>query len=336
MRSSDSDLAWAAGFIDAEGSFSIREQAAPRDVHSISTIVRISISQAEPRTKILFKLQELFGGRIYNHHRLNPLKPHNSALRWALSGREAFNFCQILHPYLILKKRHAELIIEHSLTKSSYSPEIIKGHCGRPRLTPEIVELRKAQIEEIQGLNTRGVWNRKTKFYENDSETPPPPLTEHQWGWLGGFIDGDGCISVNSVKMGKAGFRGETRGTVSHISIVQSEPRTWVLHWLHDVLGGYLCEIKHDLKNPKHSRAVSLTFSGEAAIKLSEQLLPYLRIKRRNAEIIIEHQSLKKTTVGTQKGSNRTDVRITEEIMAARQAHVDECALLNKRGTKND
>lgn len=332
---SEFDLAWVAGFIDAEGSFVIREQRSRKDVHVISTIVCVAVSQAEPRTEILFWLRDKFGGGVYNHHRPDPTKAHNKALRWALNGAKAVDFCRLISPYLVLKKRQAQLVVEHQMTKFTYNPEKLKGHQGRPRVDPEILVLRQAQILEMKGLNARGVWNRKTEFYGKGDQSPIP-LSDLQCSWLGGFIDGDGCISVNAVKMGKSGFRGETRGTVSHISIVQSEPRTWILRWLNEVVGGYLCEIKHDLKNVNHSRALSLSFSGQDAVDLATKLLPHFRLKKRNAEIIIEHQELKNTIVGTQSGSLRTDFRVSGEMMTRRKAHVDECAQLNKRGTKND
>jgi hypothetical protein len=50
----NAEAAWLAGFIDGEGSIQIRWQRAKRDAHMTSSVASISISQAEPRTEVLY------------------------------------------------------------------------------------------------------------------------------------------------------------------------------------------------------------------------------------------------------------------------------------------
>lgn len=154
----DTEAAWIAGFLDGEGCISIRWQRSPRDRHATSSVASVSVSQAEPRTQVLYWLRSIFGGGVSSHGTEKRNPKHNKSLHWMCTGQVAVSVCRVALPHLRLKRRQAELVLEHQATK-------LPGHIGcrrgmspqSVRIPPEIVALRTAQIEEIKNLNRRGV-----------------------------------------------------------------------------------------------------------------------------------------------------------------------------------
>lgn len=155
----DAEAAWLAGFLDGEGSFGIKWQRSARDRHMTSTVATVCVSQAEPRTEILYWLKEKFGGSVANHGTDRRNKNHNASKRWAVTGARAVLVCQAVLPYLKLKRRHAEIVLAHQATKLSSHIGVRKGTPRDSlRITPEMIALRTDHVNEIAILNRRGVW----------------------------------------------------------------------------------------------------------------------------------------------------------------------------------
>jgi hypothetical protein len=93
------DLAWAAGFLDGEGSFSL---LAPKTPHGG---VSPKLQAAQVDRELLDRLRRMFGGAIYLR-RYNPPRPriHDCHL-WALNGKPAIGVMLTLYPMLSLKRR---------------------------------------------------------------------------------------------------------------------------------------------------------------------------------------------------------------------------------------
>ena len=151
---SETELAYAAGIIDGEGCVEIRFNNSKFERHAKGTTSRISVSQAEPRYELLEWLQRKFGGSIFEHNRTDREPTHNKSRKWVTQANQAADFCKLILPYLLLKKRQAELIIEHQATKNQVNAG--KSTSGI-RISEEIISKREAQIEECARLNKRGV-----------------------------------------------------------------------------------------------------------------------------------------------------------------------------------
>jgi hypothetical protein len=83
-------LAWVAGFIEGEGSFSFNKNA--------GTQLNVSQVQRAP----LDWLQSMFPGRC----RLEPRKePRQAIWRWSLNGRHAIGLMMALYPFMSPKRR---------------------------------------------------------------------------------------------------------------------------------------------------------------------------------------------------------------------------------------
>lgn len=93
----DTDLAWAAGFIDGEGCISIRTSG--NYYGCVLTVVQKFPSP-------LLKLQTMFGGSI-------AARDKGAAYQWRItSNPKVIEVLTLLYPYLLVKKPQAKLVLE--------------------------------------------------------------------------------------------------------------------------------------------------------------------------------------------------------------------------------
>ncbi len=107
---------WAAGFLDGEGCFSLLD--AP------------SLSVTQKYRGPLDELARMFGGRV------RPLK--GRGWQWAIHSETLRAALPVLIPYLRLKRRQAEILMEYSAT----------ARHGQNRISAEVRELRTRLIDE--------------------------------------------------------------------------------------------------------------------------------------------------------------------------------------------
>ena len=124
-------IAWAAGFMDGEGYIGIT-RCLDRRTGRLYYRVQVDVGQVHREPIALF--QELFGGTI--GHRTNKKQ---GCWNWRKFGKEACNVIRILLPYLVVKRRQAELVLEYDMTVMEKN-----GHGNWKTLPAEIIERRRA------------------------------------------------------------------------------------------------------------------------------------------------------------------------------------------------
>ena len=136
------DLAYAAGFFDGEGTLSIVKT---RQYGYIQYQLRVSACSTDEWACRRF--QFMFGGRIRKRPGRNP--HHKTCWDWRISCREAGDFLKIVLPYLHIKRDRAEIALKFQQAKH------FTGR-NRPRTDEETV-LEEAQHILIAKANERGV-----------------------------------------------------------------------------------------------------------------------------------------------------------------------------------
>lgn len=108
MHCSQTDLAYLAGIIDADGYIIIARsmkanggRAKPNIYHNLKTGI------AGTRTEPHDLAQSLFGGNVQCYMPKN--KAHRPQYQWSLQGPSAKAFLLAILPYLRVKRRHGEL-----------------------------------------------------------------------------------------------------------------------------------------------------------------------------------------------------------------------------------
>lgn len=144
--------------------------------------------------------------------------------------------------------------------------------------------------------------------------------------YIAGLIDGEGSFGV-WIYVSRQSKRPEGSHYLRRYVTVSNthEP---TIRWLHGECGGHVVRIKrHD---PRHKPGWQLYVHDKQAVVLALRVLPYLRIKRRQAEIIVEISQLKRV-FGGGGGSY-----IPEDVKAARAVLAAEMKALNHRGLDPD
>ncbi len=98
----ETDLAWAAGFIDGEGSITITPRQ-KKQALCFGLALTVGNTVKEP----LDRLVSLFGGHLYSQ------PPHGLGRRemwiWRVTGRDAQPVLKALHGHLSVKQRQATI-----------------------------------------------------------------------------------------------------------------------------------------------------------------------------------------------------------------------------------
>ncbi len=145
------------------------------------------------------------------------------------------------------------------------------------------------------------------------------PMTETEKAYLAGIIDGEGSLAIRRSVNPRAahGY------TFAPILSINNTDRA-LIYWCQAVLGlGYVV-CKHPAKL-HHKPVYVFQAACRHAAQIVEAVLPYLRIKRRQAEILLEMATA--STVRT------SWMCMTDEAFHKQLTQFEEMRLLNHRGT---
>ena len=150
----DVEWAYAAGFIDGEGSILIAV------THKQAQRMTPRISLGSSDLEVLMWLRERFGGSIHARAQHVNLKIY----AWQLSARLAETFIKGCLPHLIVKKREAEMVLKF------YSEMPADQTVGRGRkMLPNEITRRVILLDDLRAL-------RKNKYIERGDKIVAPKI----------------------------------------------------------------------------------------------------------------------------------------------------------------
>lgn len=103
---SDADHAWAAGFIDGDGSIHLNGRRQHGYRTRVLTVDAVQVGSKVPPS--LQRLQDLYGGSI----RIDEDKPGRPIWRWRVIGKHAEACLRVIVPFLVEKRVQGELALE--------------------------------------------------------------------------------------------------------------------------------------------------------------------------------------------------------------------------------
>ena len=151
-RKKDCMFAYFAGAIDSDGFVSIQRSTRKSKSGTVHTYYNAKIGfTSSNQTVVQHLLKENFGGAVYTYQPDNP--NYKAWSVWQVSDRHARRVLEALLPYLIIKKRQAELVIEFVGICERQREEM--GRVPKPRyhLTPAMLALREHYWAEVGRLN---------------------------------------------------------------------------------------------------------------------------------------------------------------------------------------
>lgn len=161
----DTDIAYLAGIIDGEGSIYIGNFSCNPKTKMPYFQTNIQVSNTDE--PLIQWLKDTFGGLINKRTRKqHPANSRKQVYIWTVSGERLTHLCEILIPYLICKRKQAEIMIEMRKTfdKSLY-------RIGQ-QVPMEILHTRKRLMDEMRSLHTR------THSYKNNGHLPRVAMPE--------------------------------------------------------------------------------------------------------------------------------------------------------------
>jgi len=106
-------------------------------------------------------------------------------------------------------------------------------------------------------------------------------LTDAELGWAAGILDGEGCIGI----YGRAGRRTDGGlGLHALVSVGNTDFR--MILKLKDLFGGNISSLQRDSR-PNRRAAITWRTSGRHAGRVLERVLPFLVVKREQAEVAL-------------------------------------------------
>lgn len=152
-------------------------------------------------------------------------------------------------------------------------------------------------------------------------------MEELNFAYLAGYIDGDGCFYIDTVKA-KTGIFPVTHRTIVKFASVDES----IMKWLKDFLGIHYW-IKVVSKKRKHLNrrdVYEANVTGECLDMLLKRIHPYLRIKKEHCKIMMK---MRETYVKPIKGIIRT--QLIPEIFQLRCSYHQQLSSINTHKPKN-
>ena len=135
--------------------------------------------------------------------------------------------------------------------------------------------------------------------------------------YTAGIIDADGCISIDKQR----NSRNKKRGYALRLSVQVGNTKEWLPFWLKMQYGGSVCQ--HNSSKPEAKDYWNWNISSHKAVEFLKLILPYLQLKRPQAELGILFQKPRNPRRGR---------LLTDEQAAIEEAQLLLMRQMNQRG----
>lgn len=162
---------------------------------------------------------------------------------------------------------------------------------------------------------------QRRKYYKRSEEYVPTIYKPTDLAYMAGIVDGEGCFYIGLIPKKS----GDGYATAHYRGLLKIDNTDHVLiDWLNQAFSGSNSAATRFTSSRKFEREVfSWIATGDRLLDLCEQILPYLTIKRKQCEIMIQFRK----TYTAKLGSNKLSI----ESITARQQCLEDIRKLNSR-----
>lgn len=276
MQKEEILMAYLAGAMDGDGSFSICKSM--KDGNSPLYYPVIQLSNA--CEKIIDILKETFGGR---KHERKPYIAKDGGNRrtnyhWMIQRRAlCLPMLEKIIPYLVLKKQRAEYLMAFILENPFKR--------GSVRIDQKTLEFRELSYLKMREFNDERIVKKNlTKRHakkDNDSEV--------FWSYLAGLMDTDGSFTITKRKA-HTNMTSPSYSTLIQLTSVDVKCINYILE---NFQGGKIRLRKG--KNCKTGFCYRYVLTNtESVSRFCKKIMPFLILKPRQAEILLDFCENKK------------------------------------------
>lgn len=150
---SDFQIGYIAGFVDGEGTLQVRKHKSKNSIWYYPTILLTNTNY-----QVLDTLSKWLKAKVTPLRYTPSSKNHRDCFKITIATIcDVLSLAKFLKPYLLIKRRQAELLEELAIIKVGKESQIIRGEHGRIKGTTMRTLPREEEIyEEVKKLNRRG------------------------------------------------------------------------------------------------------------------------------------------------------------------------------------
>lgn len=290
----NTDLAYAAGYIDGDGCFHISKQSNKFITHFLIT---------STDKNILMWFRKKFEGTI-SHPKANKNPSHKTVYYFSQKKKRAVPFAESILPYLVEKRFEATIFIDFSKSKDFKNRVICIG-----------------EMETVKNLTN--LIHKDHKFiFETCRNTITP--TEQDFSYLAGFIDAECCLGIQK-------YRDKRKPNYLYkIQLQCNNTKAPIFKWLLQRFGGQVHFIDRNSKDSSQRNQLTWRLSSSALAQILSKIHPFLKHKKPVCE---ELMKFTKTITDNRLGRNTEKSRESySKIIEEREAIVSKVHLLNLKG----
>ena len=144
----ETDLAYMAGIVDGEGCFWIGKIPKKDGDGYVTEHYRGILKIDNTDKRLLDWIDIVFSGTASARCRsTSSRKFEREVFTWTATGDRLLDMCELLLPYLVIKKEQCEIMIKFRKTYTA--------NLGSNKLSPEAITARQECLESIRKLNSR-------------------------------------------------------------------------------------------------------------------------------------------------------------------------------------
>lgn len=242
-------LAYAAGYIDGDGCFSIRGEPYKNRTSSKYPAALI-IASVNP--EVLYWLSSMLGGSI--QHKKNSTPTRKSVYYFHLKKKEAIPFVQDIIPYLVEKIEEAKTFVEFAESKSMKDRNDLIEKMKRLKNSTNLVSA-----------------NLKPEFEATRNTINP---SEYDFAYLAGFIDAECNLGIQKYKPK------DRPNYVYKIMLQCNNTKAPVFKWILERFGGQIHFIERATKESSRRNQFTWRLTGLALSNILSKIHPFLRHKQ--------------------------------------------------------
>lgn len=296
----ENDLAYTAGFFDAEGSIVISKEAP--SIHMIHFQHRLHIKLGSANRSIINWLKYNFGGSAYFHKKK---REHRGTFYWQTSSTPAANFLQQILLYLQIKKPQAELGLQ------LWEAVRIKRKRKQKEITPELFQRREQLRNQVSLLN-RGHFDGRIKI-----------ANKFKIAYAAGFLDGDGYITIHIRRFCQ---KNTEKNPIYCLVVGSACLDQLIINWLKKNFGGS----KSIEKSSESIDIFRWRIGANKAMNFLEEILPHLRLKVPQAELGIRFQKMNRNNINKRMRKRNENKKVSPEFLQRREQFRQQMLALNR------
>lgn len=308
-------VGYLAGFIDGEGSLSVNR--IPRHERSTEYCVRLRITNSN--SGILKDIQSVHGGTLARSPDRNPRWKRGYVLTW--TNAAATRIIETVSPHLRVKARQAKALLEFAHHIRSCK----RRRDEKGRLLPLSewqMGIRRAFFRRLKLLNVRGKSQGPRPERSGMNEDRVRVGGKITPEYLAGFMDGEGSIMITRSS------RRNSRGLSYRARIDITNTDRCVLEEIRDQYGGFIS--RQTWQNEAWNTGYHLIWTEGVIDRSLLRLRPRLRLKRRQADLVLRFLDHVRDSVRTREG--RLFAPYPKSVWEFREAIFQTMKVLNMKG----